>query len=92
MCYIESMEGGGKARFVQVERKWFRHILRCGTVKLLEEIGRLMGIYIYDIGERSIYVQCITGEVDEVKHILLKCSSVGREIEREMLVKQIQHY
>ncbi len=49
-------------------------------------------IYIYDIGERSVYVQCISGEVDEVKHILLKCSSVGSEIEREMLVKQIQHY
>ena len=56
MCYIESMEGGGKARFVQVERKWFRHILRCGTVKLLEEIGRLMGIYIYMTLENEVYM------------------------------------
>ena len=78
------MEGGDKARCVQVERKGLRHILkklRSGTAELRVETGRRVGMK----HEDRTYAQCNSGEVEDVEHFLLRCGSVVREREREVV-------
>ena len=78
------MEGGGKARCLQIERKGLRRILsklRGDTAGLRLETSRWMGIK----QEDRICVQCNSGEVEDLELFLLRCSCVDSE--REVLTQ-----
>ena len=73
-----------KARCVEVKCRRRRRILaklRGGTAGLEVEIGRWRGVS----REERVCKNCQSGEVEDVEHLLMRCSSVADE--REKLVR-----
>ena len=80
------MEGGCGARCVQVAWKELRQImgkLRGGTVELIVETGRWIGLK----REDGICGRCGLREVENVEHFVLRCDGLVRE--KKVLMKRM---
>ena len=83
----ELFSGGFGARSVGVRRKKMRRILtklRGGTAELQVEVGRWRGLK----REERKCTECDSGEVEDVKHFLLRCKALSRE--REELMEKMK--
>ena len=83
----ELVSGGFGARSVGVRRKKMRRILtmlRGGTAELQVEVGRWRGLK----REERKCTECDSGEVEDVKHFLLRCKALRRE--REELMEKMK--
>ena len=80
------MEGGCRARCVQVARKELRQImakLRGGTAEWSVETGRWIGLE----REDRLCGQCGLREVENIEHFVLRCDGLVRE--RDVLMKRL---
>ena len=85
LCVLkELVRGGFEARCVGVRRKRIRRILtklRGGTAELqVEEVGRWRGLK----REARKCTECDSGEVENVKHFLMRCRAWNGEREELM--------
>ena len=86
VCVLKELVSGGfEDRSVGVRKK-MRSILmklRGGTAKLQVEVGRWRGLK-----EERKCTECDSGEVEDVKHFLMRCKALNRE--REELMEKMK--
>ena len=88
LCVLKGLVNGGfEARCVGVRRKKMRRVLTKlgrGTAELQVEVGRWRGL---KRKERKC-TEYNSGEVEDVKHFLMRCNALNRE--REELMEKIK--